>query len=328
MQIVKSGIPFTFSYPTYDENAGLFVQAGIYDVTTGTPVLVTLVRMTNFTFGVYSGNYTGVLGKTYLVIALVYTDGTYAVVDTTRAPASECYQTVSASSTFFAFNYATYDQDVSTFIQAKIYDTTTGTAVFSSNFNMVHVSNGVYFGYFNGTLDHSYAVAKVPYTDGTYTTPDSNRAPGADDFQGQVFSMAVVMQAAILSGQTTFPNCCDDVNEDDLPQIIISQGDDAILSLVAEINNGVLYDLTGATFQTQMKGGNGVIVTFPNGQHTPNPDQTNFTGQFSLALSDTDTASIQFGNFQDIVTRIVIGGVVIYFHGRRILNVQANVPLE
>jgi hypothetical protein len=110
--------------------------------------------------------------------------------------------------------------------------------------------------------------------------------------------------------------------------ITFTQGDTAILNLTAQDGDGNPIDITGATFTTSMVGAGGAIVEFPNSQHTANPDQVNFTGQFTLSLSDTDTPLVNIGFPKDILTLIVIGSSVIYYRGSGILAVQPPVPLR
>lgn len=107
----------------------------------------------------------------------------------------------------------------------------------------------------------------------------------------------------------------------------ISQGDTVVFQFTAKNGMGVPVNLTGASFVTEIRGPANVVRTFPNGQHTANPDQTLHTGEFTLALSDADTLSLALGRDQEIVTKITIGGSIVFFHGFNILTVLQNVPL-
>jgi hypothetical protein len=107
--------------------------------------------------------------------------------------------------------------------------------------------------------------------------------------------------------------------------LTITQGDVVTLNLTA-INNGVTFDLTGAIFTTTVRGPGGVIRVFPNSQHTANPNQTTHKGEFQLALSSADTASLVVWEGLEILTKVVIGSAILYFHGRHLLNVLSNQP--
>ena len=107
--------------------------------------------------------------------------------------------------------------------------------------------------------------------------------------------------------------------------IVFTQGDLAVLNLQATDGDGNPIDISGSTFTTQIKGPNGVIVSFPNSQHAivdgPN-------GFFSLTLQPNDTSSCGLGTNKDILTQIVSGGSPIYFRGQGILTVNPPVPLQ
>lgn len=182
MQTVQPGIRFGFNYPTYDQNNSLFVKANIYDVTTGTPVLLRTVNMLNISNGCYSGTTIALSGKTVLIIALVYTDGTYTTIDTTRSPWADVFKSSDALDTFLGFNYGVFDQS-SQDIAGNIYNVTSGTPVFVVQIPMILVLGGVYFGSFTGVEVNNYEVIKLIYTDITYTVPDEDYAPGVDSLQ-------------------------------------------------------------------------------------------------------------------------------------------------
>jgi hypothetical protein len=182
MQIVNGSQAFNFNYPSWDENTGLFVQASIYDITSGTASLVTTVEMTNDAFGVYSGNYTGAANKLYLVIMLVYTDDTFETIDTTRAPGSECYTTQQTITTI-AFDYGAFDQATGLYLQASVYDMTSGTPSLAAKVALTQVLGGVYFGIYAGSVSKAYLAAIASYTSNAYSTLDTTRAPAAQSFQ-------------------------------------------------------------------------------------------------------------------------------------------------
>ncbi len=192
MNVVLSGQVFNFSYSAFDQDPGLFVAASLYDVTTGTPVFVSKVGMVSVGLGVYSGNFTGVSGLTYLIVVAVYQDSGFTTLDTSRAASSSENQCVTSATTFtqslLAFDYTDYGQSSSLNIEAKVYNVTTGTPVLVGSVPMAHVFAGCYFGTFTGTVGQTYAVQKVVYSDPGYTTPDPNRAPAASHFQSFIFT--------------------------------------------------------------------------------------------------------------------------------------------
>lgn len=111
--------------------------------------------------------------------------------------------------------------------------------------------------------------------------------------------------------------------------IQFTQGDTALLSLTATDGQGNPVDLTGAVFTTLIKGPNGqAIISFPNSQHTANPDQVGSRGKFVLALSTSGTASCGLGTDKEIITKIVISASTTYFRGVNILEVFPPIPLQ
>lgn len=116
--------------------------------------------------------------------------------------------------------------------------------------------------------------------------------------------------------------------------IQFTQGDAVVLNLQAQDGNGNPINLTGAVITTMMVGPGGVIVSFPNSQHTVNPDQVNFEGDFTLTLANTDTQLVDIGGPplnsapKDILSYIVIGSTPIYYRGQGILTVLPPVPLR
>lgn len=110
--------------------------------------------------------------------------------------------------------------------------------------------------------------------------------------------------------------------------IEFTQGDTVTLELIATDDYGVPVDLTGAVFVTQILGPNtaGPII-FGNGQHTA-ADQSTNRGQFSLALTASNTAACGEGQHKQILTEVLISGVYTYFRGDNILTVYPNVPLQ
>lgn len=108
--------------------------------------------------------------------------------------------------------------------------------------------------------------------------------------------------------------------------ITITQGDTATLQLESVVGDAKApLDLTGATFTTEIKKNDGTIATFANGQHTANADQTGHRGQFTLALTSSDTTTLMLGS-REVLTKVVISGVTTQFHGVAILSVLSSLP--
>lgn len=89
---VQSGLRVT-TITTWNDT-GLFARADLYDNTTGTPVLLTTIPMTEFLTGTYQASFIPVAGKDYAVVKRVFTDGTYATVDTNYSGTSESFQCI------------------------------------------------------------------------------------------------------------------------------------------------------------------------------------------------------------------------------------------
>ena len=182
MEIIAGGQPFSFNYAAYDQSTALFVAFNIYDVSTGTSVFLSQVISTYSAFGIYMGGYSPQPGKSYLIIGVVYTDNTYATPNLNYSPSAEFYQVPASGVTFLPFGYGTYDQNAAIFVKASVYDMSTGSPVFVQAVSTAYVAFGVYFGHFTGTLGKTYQIAEIVYTDNTYTTVDTSRSPGCDDF--------------------------------------------------------------------------------------------------------------------------------------------------
>lgn len=205
MKFIEPGQPFSFCYQAFDQVTDLFVQARVYDVSTGTPVLLDTVIMQSAGIGLYTGSYPAQSLTSYLVIALVYTSDLYTVIDTNRAPWAECYKSTDAPTSFMLFNYGAFDQYTGMDVAANIFDITTGDPVFVTQTPMSEVYAGVYFGSSNGNVPHCYAVNTSVYTDGTYTVVDTDRPSGSDVFEllepGVIFNFTPEL---ILTGQSTY----------------------------------------------------------------------------------------------------------------------------
>lgn len=83
----------------------------------------------------------------------------------------------------FCFNYTAFDENASLFVRAQLYDVSSGTAVFLQNVVLTHIGLGCYSGNYTPGTDVSVLVIGVVYTDGTYTTVDSDRGVTANLFQ-------------------------------------------------------------------------------------------------------------------------------------------------
>lgn len=195
MQTIQGSSPCTINYAAADQASSLFARASVYDVSTGTAVFVSTVNLTELIGGVYSGVFTPAAAKTYLVIIVIFTDGTYTTIDTGYGPSADCYKTLDAPSDYFAFNYGTYDQNPLLSIAGNIYD---GALAFIAQVPMLHVFAGVYLGTYSGLALETYDVVKLVYTDGTYAVIDTSRSPGSDTIQ--LFSG--VVGSGILFGPT------------------------------------------------------------------------------------------------------------------------------
>lgn len=92
MNVVPSLKPINFEYSAYDGQGTLSVGMRVYDLSTGSAVLVTAVPMTHVFNGTYWGTYTfpaNSSGKNYLIQKSVYTTNSYAIVSTTYSPGSD-----------------------------------------------------------------------------------------------------------------------------------------------------------------------------------------------------------------------------------------------
>lgn len=318
MEQVIAGSPFQFNYPAASLDNSLFVRATIFDISDGSATQVDTVDLDFTAIGTYSGSFTPDPGKTYLVVALVYTDGTYATVDDNYAPWANIYKTQDAPLLFYAFNYGAYDLDESLFIATSIYS----LAGFVTKVELAHVLGGVYFGTFTGVLNTAYAAITGVYTDNTYTVIDENRSPAADSFQQFAPLELPVVQSCKLVARPTDPDTRG-------PQILkVTQGESASLQLIAVFGNGVPFDLTGATLTTSVRGVNGFPIEFGNSKHIVNPDQLAYRGQFTLNLDEADTAAIPPDPNKEMILKVEKAGATLYFRGPSLLSVYYPVPVQ
>lgn len=180
--LVPVGSPFSFNYTTYDQAHGLFVAGMVYDVTSGIPIFVQNIQMPELNgSGVYVGQFNPTALKAYMVIGIVYTEGTYTVIDPSRAPSVDFYLCGYLDTTQMNINYGAYDMSPDLFLQATIYDmANTGSPIFVP---LIYVTAGIYFCQSIGVIGKDYEAVVVAYTDDTYTTIDPSRAPDTYDFE-------------------------------------------------------------------------------------------------------------------------------------------------
>ena len=322
MQIFSAGSYFTVNYVAYDQDPSLDVLFSIYDITLGPPTLIDTLVANSMGLGAYSAQYQGLAGKTYFVIGAVYTDNTYTTLTMYRPPVCDTYQAQGNGVTFAAFSYGTFDENDSLYLRATIYDVTTGYPVPIRTVNLTDVYAGCYYGTTPVIIGRNYEAVIAVYTDNTYATVDTSRSVSSQSFNGIAFNIIkLVLNNANLQAQCPTGPCCDQ------PMLVLTQGDGDIAFQLTAVNNGLLVDLTGATFTTFIRGPSGTIVSFPNSQHQANVDQVNFKGQFTLTLSPADTASLAVGVGHEILTAIVISGVTTNFHGFDLLTVLQNTPV-
>lgn len=183
MILIQPSKNFGFVYEAFDQSASLSVQFSIYDASSGTPVLIQTLGATYEGSGNYTGTYLAQPDIQYMVTGLVYTDGTFTTIDTTRSQFSEVYQTFNGSSVLSSgFTYASVGYESNLSIQAQVYNTTTGTSVLQASVDLVYVNYGVYYGAFAGALFDNFQIISIVFTDNTYTTPNFNYAPATSSF--------------------------------------------------------------------------------------------------------------------------------------------------
>jgi hypothetical protein len=89
--VAEAGVPLPFEV-TYDSDE-LFVAMQVYDVTSGTAVLVDTIGMENFSGYSYFGSFTPDENKSYAVNKGVYTDDTYTTRDFGYSQGSDSFRT-------------------------------------------------------------------------------------------------------------------------------------------------------------------------------------------------------------------------------------------
>lgn len=97
METAPANVPLPFEV-TF--NSGLAVAMSVFDVTTGSAVLVSgpaaMIDLSGL--NTYFGQFTAAVNKNYIVVKAVYTDGTFATLDTDYPQGSESFTTVSSGS--------------------------------------------------------------------------------------------------------------------------------------------------------------------------------------------------------------------------------------
>lgn len=198
--IVYGGQPASFNYVAFDGMSGMFVAGTIYDVTTGSPVLVdALVDMTDLGNGYYVGQFTPLANHSYLVITVVYTDDTYSTPSTNRSPGSDNYDAFATSTALLNFNYAAYDMNPGLDIEATVYNITDDT---TTSLEMTYVAFGVYIGQYTGVVGKEYLVQMA--------TGTNLYSPAATSFQCFLIGAQVIqlieLNPATLIGQSSSAN--------------------------------------------------------------------------------------------------------------------------
>lgn len=93
--VIPSGKPIWFEYSAYDGVSTLSLAMKVYDLTTTPATLLATLAFTNIYGGTYAISYVfpaSYSGKNLLLIKSVYTDGTFATLNTLYSPGSECVE--------------------------------------------------------------------------------------------------------------------------------------------------------------------------------------------------------------------------------------------
>lgn len=107
--------------------------------------------------------------------------------------------------------------------------------------------------------------------------------------------------------------------------LVFTQGDHVVLTLYARDKAGDLIDLTGATFETKIKGPSS-NVTLDDDSHAAAADQVADKGKFTLTITSAVSATVGLGAKKDIKTKITQSGNDTYVHGEGILTVKNPLP--
>lgn len=108
--------------------------------------------------------------------------------------------------------------------------------------------------------------------------------------------------------------------------LTITQGNQLTVTLTCKDSDGNGVDITGASLSTLIRGVAGETVTIPNDQHTINPDQVLYPGQFALELTSDDTEAFALGIHKEIITQVTIGTDIVSYRGAGQLKVLPAAP--
>lgn len=324
MDFVQAAVAFSFNYVAFDHDDDLFVAANVYDVSTGAAVFVEQVLMPSVALGLYTANYTGGGGKTYLIIAAVYTDEECTVPDTTRAPGAGVYQMLGETVTFLGFCFVAFNQEEDLFVQASIYNVSTGTPVLGDPVEMAHVALGVYFGSVDVEVGQAYEAISAVYTDDSFDTPDEAYAPACVSLQSLTPPVINLLMQQYLTGENLLTQ-----------NMRVSIGDSGVFRMRCYASQDVPLNLTGATIVTKIAGVNGAAVELPNDQVTI-LDQTDPDTEGYYDVSFTPEQSELFkmtpadGPLSDVLATVTQGAEpdedVITIHWPNSLQVDSNEP--
>lgn len=187
--IVNGGQPVNFNYATFDYATGLNVAGLIFDVTLGTPILVSgPTAMTEKTTGIYEGIFTPVASKSYLIVAVVYTTSGLTIVDVSRGPSTDIFDAFTSDTTKMNIAYAAFDQLSSLTVNYTCYNLTDST---STTGTLTYLAFGVYFTQLTGVIGKNYLIVLKP--------TDATRAPSTSS--KQCFSLSSLAPTSTDPGQ-------------------------------------------------------------------------------------------------------------------------------
>ncbi len=160
---------------------------------------------------------------------------------------------------------------------------------------------------------------------GTLTCTDPGQGNVASGIGYNIYSVAKTgtleavtnyFTAAILKPNTTEPSGT---------PLTLTQGDTALFALIAESNDGTLFDLSGSVFTGYIRGPQGDVEQFANAKFTAAADQTTNKGEFTFALTAADTNLLEPGRGKEIMVKVVQGPSTKYFRGK-LLDVLPSFP--